>query len=61
MIPIMKLDPSELSVNIPQNVVISEATISTIKLGTQASNDNIGTILDDLETRLSAVEARLLL
>jgi len=61
MIPIMKLDPSELSVNIPQNVVISEATISTIKLGTQASNDNIGTILNDLETRLSAVEARLLL
>ena len=61
MIPIMKLDPSELSVNIPQNVVISEATISTIKLGTQSSNDNIGTILDDLETRLSAVEARLLL
>jgi hypothetical protein len=57
----MKLDPSELSVNIPQNVVISEATISTIKLGTQSSNDNIGTILDDLETRLSAVEARLLL
>jgi hypothetical protein len=61
LVPIMKLNPEELSVNIPQNVVISEATIQTIKLGTESSNDNVGTVLTDLENRLSAVEARLLM
>lgn len=61
LIPIMKLDPTEISVNIPQNVVISEITAETLKVGTPASNDNVGTILNDLETRLSAVEARLLM
>ena len=61
LIPIMKLDPTELSVNIPQNIIISEATVETLKVGTPASNDNVGTVLTDLENRLSAVEARLLM
>lgn len=61
LIPIMKLDPTELSVNIPQNVIISEATVETLKIGTPGSNDNVGTVLTDLENRLSAVEARLLM
>lgn len=61
LIPIMKLDPTEISVNIPQNVTISEITAETIKVGTPSSNDNVGTVLNDLESRLSAVEARLLM
>lgn len=61
VIPALQLNANKLSVNVPQTVSIKEVIAETVKLGTAITFDNVNTVLDDLETRLSNVESRLLM
>lgn len=61
VIPALQLNANKLSVNVPQTVSIKEVIAETVKLGTSITFDNVNTVLSDLENRLSAVEARLLM
>jgi len=61
VVPAIQLTSNKLSVNVPQTVSIKEVIAETVKLGTSITFDNVNTILDDLETRLTAVETRLLM
>jgi hypothetical protein len=53
----LKVKPLGVQVTVPTNVTASSLTATVLKVGT--SEDNVETILDDFESRISAIETRL--